>query len=178
MKEPKTRDRIRFEAPWSRGLKVSTGIVVVLIAGVTIGSMVSFTLSSKPPPAWTGILVAVVGPLILALAALLAVRGYELKHDALYIQRLLWWTRIPLRGLREAAADGEAMRSSVRLFGCSGFLCQAGWFYNRKLGRFRACATDPRRAVVLRFRDRTWVVTPDDPAQFVARIKEKAGLVG
>jgi len=146
--------------------------------GVAIGILISYTRSPKPPSIWLAILIAGAGPVILAVAALWAVRGYELKPDTLYIQRLLWRTPIPLRGLSEAVADGEAMRNAVRWFGISGFLCNAGWFSSRKLGRFRACATDPRRAVVLRFQTRTWVVTPDDPAQFVARIKETAGLPG
>lgn len=178
MNAPKSKDRTRFEAPWSLGLKVSTGIVLALIAAVTVAVLVSFTHGSPEAPAWSGIVAALAGPAIVAVVALWAVRGYEIKQDSLFIQRLLWRTQIPLRGLSEATADGEAMRKAVRLFGVSGFLCNAGWFSNRKLGRFRACATDPRRAVVLRFQARTWVVTPDDPALFVERIKEKAGLAG
>jgi pimeloyl-ACP methyl ester carboxylesterase len=165
-----------FDAPWSSRLKASTAFVILLIAGVSTGCLLSFTTAANPPPVWLGVLVVAAGPAVLLGSCLFAVRGYELKRDALHVQRLLWRTRIPLRGLRDARADGEALRRSFKLWGCSGFLCMAGWFVNRRLGRFRACATDPKRAVVLRFHHRIWVVTPDDPEQFVSRIRELVTL--
>jgi hypothetical protein len=176
MRPTETSERIHFNAPLSTGLKVSTAIVTVLVVGASTGGAITLSLVTHSLSAWLGILVVVTGPLALLVTALFAVHGYELKHDALYVQRPLWHTRISLRGLREATADAGAMGGAIKVCGCSGFLCYVGWFTNRRLGRFRACATDANRAVVLRFRDRTWVVTPDDPEQFIARIKEKAGL--
>ena len=51
-----------------------------------------------------------------------------------------------------------------------------GCFWNRKLGRYRAYVTDPKRAVVLRFDDRVVVVSPDCPAEFVAAVSKTRGL--
>ena len=47
----------------------------------------------------------------------------------------------------------------------------SGEFWNRRLGRFRALATDPQRAVVLRYSRRTVVITPHDPQQFIMRAR-------
>ncbi len=52
------------------------------------------------------------------------------------------------------------MKGSIRTFGNGGLFCFSGRFRNRKLGSYRAFATDPKLAVVLRFPDKIVVVTP------------------
>jgi hypothetical protein len=69
--------------------------------------------------------------------------------------------------------DHEATSKSLRLFGNSGFFCIAGLFSNRKLGRYRAFATDPQRAVVLELPARKVVVTPENPWQFLAALRTR-----
>ncbi len=118
-------------------------------------------------------------------SALFTIRGYELAGSELLVRRLVWATRIPLQDLRSAWADPSAMKRSIRLFGNGGLFAFSGLFSNRKLGRYRAFATDPRNAVVLRFAARTIVVTPDAPQEFLstlslhcpqARVGERGGV--
>ena len=80
-----------------------------------------------------------------------------------------------MSGLKSAEVDTEAMSKSIRTFGNGGLFCFAGIFNNNRLGSYRAFATDPKRAVVLRFSDRTVVVTPDQPDDFVMRTKQICG---
>jgi hypothetical protein len=54
--------------------------------------------------------------------------------------------------------------------------CFAGAFHNKKLGSYRAFATDNNRTVILKFSNRTVVVTPDNPEEFVKRIKKFRNL--
>ena len=68
------------------------------------------------------------------------------------------------------------MSRSIRLFGNAGCFSVIGWFWNRKLGRYRAFVMDPKRAVVLRFADYVLVVSPDQPAKFVVLLRELHGL--
>jgi hypothetical protein len=63
------------------------------------------------------------------------------------------------------------MRGSLRLLGNGGLFSFSGEFWNRRLGRYRALATDPSRAVVLRYPGRTIVITPHDPQQFIMRAR-------
>jgi len=63
------------------------------------------------------------------------------------------------------------MKGSLRLFGNGGLFSSSGLFWNRRLGRYRAFATDPGNAVVLEFPDRTLVVTPESPSGFLAALK-------
>ncbi len=98
------------------------------------------------------------------------VRGYVLIDRALIIERTGWENRLDLSRLISAEVDPDALRGSLRLFGNGGFFSFTGWFRNKKLGVYRAYATDTKRTVVLRFSDKTVVITPDDPQKFVAEI--------
>jgi len=65
------------------------------------------------------------------------------------------------------------MRGSLRLFGNGGLFAITGWFWNRKLGRYRAFATDPARAVVLRYATRRILLTPDDVQKFIVLMRKQ-----
>jgi len=160
-----------FRAPWSLTLKVMSVAASLILAAASL----AIALHSEPPAPVKALLGGVVF-LTLAVSALFTVRGYALGHDALYIKRLFWWTRIRLAGLRSIVVDRDACRRSIRLCGNGGLFAFAGWFRNRKLGKFRLCATDLKRTVVLHFPDRTWVTSPENPEEFVRQVKSMARL--
>ena len=108
---------------------------------------------------------------VLFVALLFTVRGYSVTADALLVHRLFWKHRVPLAGLQSAQFDPKAMSRSVRLFGNGGAFSFSGWFRSKRLGNYRAFVTDPRRAVVLRFPNRTIVISPSNPAQFVSALQ-------
>jgi hypothetical protein len=112
----------------------------------------------------------IVLPLLLVVAAFCArVRGYTLTEDAVTVRRGFGSTRLPLVGLRSVTGDVDAMRWSLRVFGNGGLFAITGRFWNGKLGWYQAFATDPSRAVVLRYADRKIVISPHDPQQFIMR---------
>lgn len=154
-----------FHAPWSTTLKVVTGLAAAVLAGVggLVATVLPRDLLAGVPLALT---MAFVATTLLG-SALFVVRGYEVSSGQLLVRRLLWSTGVPLSGLREAQADPKAMPGSVRLFGNGGLFVFAGLFWNRKLGTYRAFATDPGNAVVLRLERRAVVVTPDHPGPFL-----------
>ena len=100
------------------------------------------------------------------------IRGYFVTNQKLLIQRLGWSSEENLKNLLSVEVDPEAMRKSIRVFGNGGLFCFAGRFRNRKLGAYRAYATAPHLAVVLRFTDRVIVVTPGDPSEFASKLQE------
>ena len=75
-------------------------------------------------------------------------------------------------GVISVEADPNAMRGSLRTCGNGGLFCFAGAYWNKRLGSYRAFATDPSRSVVLRFSDRVVVMTPERPAEFVAAVEK------
>ncbi len=104
-------------------------------------------------------------------ALLFIVRGYEVDRNELRIQRLLWSTSIPMRGLTRIWYDPEAMRKSLRVIGNGGFYAITGLFQSKTLGRYRAFVTDPGSAVVLTLLNRTVVVSPENPESFVDYVR-------
>lgn len=157
----------RFAAPWGTRLQSATVLLLLVLIGMP------FAVYSAQPE--RGIMLpaifAVVGCVVAAVGVLFVIRGYRLDEHGLHVERLFWADRIPLDGLQRAWADHEATAKSTRLFGNSGFFCIAGLFTNRKLGRYRAFATDPVRAVVLDLAPRKIVVTPADPWAFQTALR-------
>jgi hypothetical protein len=156
-------------APWSRLLIVLSVLSCALLAGLPVAFLVAIP-HPKLRGALGGIILAA-NLLTLGVAALFVIRGYVLEGGELRVRRLLWDTRVPLATLRSAYVDPEAMKASLRLFGNGGLFSISGLFRNRALGNYRAWATDPALAVVLRLDGRTVVVTPESPAVFLAELR-------
>jgi len=163
----------RFSAPWSRSLRVlTTAAVALLLALVLIGVLVG------PRQSWVWRMAMVGVPLlVLAGSLLFMVRGYVLTESQIEVQRLGWSTVLPFAGLAAVSGEPQGLQGSLRLFGNGGLFGISGWFWNRRIGRFRAYATDPERAVLLRYRDgRKVLVTPHDVQHFIVRVRNLAGL--
>jgi hypothetical protein len=152
-----------YQAPWSPLLKgVSLAASLVLL-----GSVVLVWVVVPEEAAWVRWAVPAMNLLILGGTGLLTVRGYELRGRELLVRRLVWKSKVSLEGLREAHVDEAALRHAIRVMGNGGLFAFSGWYWSKRLGRFKAFATDPGRAVVLVYRDRKVVVTPDRPEHFV-----------
>lgn len=166
----------RFDAaPWPTSLKVVSTIATLVLLGVTCVLHRAVPRGTRVPSAETfGTLVVLVPPVILAVALLFLVRGYELDATGLYVERLLWRTPIPLDGLTRAWHDPSARRRSLRLFGNGGLYSITGIFQSATLGRYRAFVTDPKRAVVLRFETRAVALSPAAPEALLAHLRTVA----
>jgi len=162
-----------YDAPWGLLLRAMTLFSICLLGG-----MVAIGLTNRPSGSFGWDLVMIILPLVmLVVAVFFTIRGYLLFPDVLFVQRLGWYSKIPLDGLLAASFDPEATKRMTRRFGNGGMFCFAGFFKSKKIGPFRAFATDLRRAVVLQFADRTIVVTPGDPLDFVEKITTVRELV-
>ena len=147
---------LRFDAPWSSPLTLLTALVLGILAiAVWSGSTIAALL--------------VGGSVVLA--AYYSVRGYTVEPGVLVIHRLGWTTRLDLATLESAEVDPDAMRWSIRTWGMGGPFAFVGHYRSRPLGAYTAYATDRDLAVVLRWPDRTVVVTPDDPEAFAVAVE-------
>ena len=151
-----------FSARWSAVLIVVSAVItgVCLVAGFAVGR------------ALPGVGVAVLAMPVVA--ALFSVRGYTLNPGMLLVKRLLWNTEVPLRGLRSADADPTLLAGSWRTFGNGGFFSFSGWFYSKTLGKYRAFVTNHDDTVVLRFSDRTVVISPSPADEFATQVMTAA----
>ncbi len=157
-----------YRAPWGASLKIVTCAACALCLGISGWAAIAISTRAGSVAYWIGL----IGPLLLLLgAAPFAVRGYRVGDGVLEIERLGWSTRFTLASLESAeAADRRILAHSLRLFGNGGLFVFAGWFWNRRLGRYRAFGTNLKNIVVLKFRERTLVVTPESPERFVAAV--------
>jgi hypothetical protein len=162
-----------FAAPWGRSLRTVTTGVVTVLGIVMLTGLVNGPWQLSP---FHWLMVGVPAAVFIVTLPFM-VRGYALTERYIEVRRLGWNTVLPLAGLVAVTGEPDGMRGSVRLFGNGGLFAISGWFWNRRLGRFRAYATDPERAVLLRYRDGSKVVvTPDDVQHFIVRARTLAKL--
>lgn len=155
-----------YRANWSGTLKFTTACCCVLCLGIILMGVFDFPIT-KP----NARLMMVIGPVIALLAgAAFIIRSYTIKERELVVHRLGWRSRVDLSHLKSASYDPWAMRHSIRVAGNGGFFAFCGHYRSPRLGNYRAFATDPKHAVVLRFPDRIVVVTPDDPQKFIREV--------
>lgn len=165
----------RFEAaPWSKLLWIATIFSTAILLGV--GYMAWRVIprgTAKPAAELVGSIVAWTSPAVAAIAILFVVRGFALERDGrdLVVQRLFWSTVLPLDGLRRVGTDPQILRGSLRIVGNGGLFSITGTFWNRRLGRYRAFITDPKKVVVLVTPSKTIALSPDDPKMFVDRVR-------
>jgi PH (Pleckstrin Homology) domain-containing protein len=158
---------LEFRAPWSRSLKMASRIAVFILLGIVVAGIV---LMPARMPLIRVFMVAVPAGFLVS-ALFFMVSGYSLTATALEVERPLWTATFALADLVSVAGDSDALQGSLRLFGNGGLFSFTGIFWNRRLGLFHAYATDPGRAVVLKFRKRTIVITPDDTQRFIVRVR-------
>jgi Bacterial PH domain len=163
-----------YSAPWSRALKFATLFTVLLLCAA---SVLGYHFGPRQWLSWRVFTLAV--PLLsLVLGILFMVRGYRATAQGIEIERFGWATQLPLAKLLAVTADPLALTGSIRRLGNGGFFAITGIYSNQRHGRFRAWATDPSRAVVLKYADHTVILTPDDPGRFVQQVQHLANLPG
>jgi hypothetical protein len=161
-----------YSAPWSRGVKFATLFSVALLGAAPV---IGLNFGPHQFFAWRVFSCSI--PLIaLPLGILFMVRGYRVTAPGIEIERFGWTAQLPLAGLKNITADPLALVGSIRRWGNGGFFAITGRYSNPRHGRFRAWATDPARAVVLKFAEHAVILTPDDPRRFVQEVLHLAGL--
>lgn len=161
-----------FSAPWCTLLHAITwGVSAMLIA-----ILVNLSLLDIPAP--FDILAILPTAALIVLPPFFIIRGYELNVETqtLTIKRLGWNTTFSLNVLQNVYHDPKAMKSSIRLFGNGGLFSFTGLYRSKSLGMYRAFANDPQFSVVMEWPDRTIVVTPSNPEEFVDCIESKKSV--
>lgn len=168
--------KLYFRAPWGMPLTLMTGACFVICVCLSLPGLAmvfgtgAFARGLSAIPFWAVILLTAVPLLTMLISAAFMVRGYVLTDGFLTIKRLGWETSLNLARLASATVDPNSPLGSIRLFGNGGFFAFSGWYRNKKLGVYHLYATDMKKAVVIRFSDKTVVISPDDPEKFVAAI--------
>lgn len=101
-------------------------------------------------------------------------REYRLGDDNLVISGWLRETVVPLSGpVYVAEVDSAWMRRSQRIFGNGGLFSYSGTFRHRDVGNFQMAAVRSTNPILVQTESRTVVISPNDPAGFVAAVKSR-----
>jgi hypothetical protein len=158
---------IPFTAPWSTNLRRSSTIAMgVLLVAALVAFFVVPSDELITRILLTGIFIAI--PLI---AVLGMIRGYVVTESEIHIRRTAGTIRLPLKTLKTVEGNAEALQGAIRLVGNYGLFSYTGFYWRKKLGFYRVYATDPNRAIVLRYPTCTVVLTPHDPQAFIIRVR-------
>jgi hypothetical protein len=149
-----------YKAYWSPFLIIMSTLLTALCLGLAV-----LEFKQHGASAWVGwLLVAlVIG------CALFSIRGYTVAPEELLVHRLLWSTRVPLAGLQSVRREAHRWWRGIRI-GNGGFFSFTGWRYSQGLGFYRVFVTNQPDRVVLRYPNRTVVVSPSPPEDFVREL--------
>ena len=171
----------RFDAPWDRSLKVSTGFFLVLMLGMAIG-FVAFDTRLYPGPSafrWSLLLGPVIVALVIPGVWVLAPRDYTIEGGELTVNRPLFPVRIPLASIRDVTrVDRRQAGAFLKVSGAAGLFGHYGRFYSRPLGTFRLYATRRDHLVVIDTDSGRFVVTPAMPERFVEALQRAGAAPG
>ncbi len=161
-----------FKAPWGRTLL----IISILTTLVMLGIAITLSLGRQTPgfislPALPTRALSAAVVLLIPLGALpFIIRGYVITKDGILIKRLWWNTVLPFDELSSVEVEPLALCHSFRTCGNGGLYSFTGYYWNRQLGHFRAYVTDLNRTVIVRMKNRTAVLSPDDPEAFARTV--------
>lgn len=147
------------------------GIGVPLILGV------SFAIGFSQP-----LLLLFAAPFAVAFGAPYFFRptAFSVSSEEITVIRPIGRTRIPLDTVREVASPAEAPPGSrIGIARVEGIHGTFGSYWNPEWGRYRVFVTNHDNTVQLKLRNGTRVIlSPDDPAGFVAAVRESASERG
>ena len=121
---------------------------------------------------WADGLLGMVLIALIVVLLLFSIRGYSIANGQLLVRRLGWSNKFNLEEVTAISYEPHAMMGSMRLFGNGGFMGYTGWFQNSILGMYRAFVTDGKNTVVVYLKNKTIVVSPAQPAEFVTFVQE------
>ncbi|MBX3731844.1 MAG: hypothetical protein KF791_04535 [Verrucomicrobiae bacterium] len=162
--------RSAYAAPWGRRV---WWITLGMVAFASTAAVALPLLAGRPGNRAALLLPAAAPFLIVAGTSLFAIRRYEVSDDTLIVVRSFWVNQLPLAGLESLAADPKACKGAWKTMGNDGLFAMHGRFRSRRLGSFQAFVTNPENGVILRWSNRTVVVSPEHPARFVVDIERR-----
>jgi hypothetical protein len=176
MPADRDREELEFSAPPGGRVKFVTRLCFALGAGILAFDIAFAWFMGPAHPVFFPLLIS--APLALVVLGTIArycrIHGYRLTADELLIVRRRSTGRHALRGLQSATPEPRALQDARRtLAGNDGLGAMNGRFRSGPLGEFEVQVSDPGRCVVLRWPERTLVVSPDRPEEFAERVRRR-----
>ncbi len=158
-----------FKAPWDTLLRSISALMVVIMIGLP-----AYDWWDSGSLELTGHkYIIMLFPLLLIVSLLFTIRSYTINGNVLLVRRLFWNTRVDLSCVQSARFDSEGMKGTIKTLGNGGAFSYSGWFYSKRLGKFRALVTNRSECIILKFTDgKTTLVSPENPQLFIEALRE------
>jgi hypothetical protein len=144
---------------------VGLGVVVMSALGVV------FTVRSGHPQ-W--LFVGLPFSIVLLVVGRYAPSGYRLAGDGVHVERRAGSVVIPYRGIRSVDRETRSTKG-LTVLGSRGVFGYFGRFWNTTLGFYRLYLSNRDVVVWLATHDGWVALSPDRPADFAARLRERLG---
>ena len=152
-------------AEWSLNLKVTTAISVIALI---LSTIVPYFLLSKSNQNIITITIASILPLIaIPITLAFTIKGYAVNKDQIIINRLASPKVINIKNITKIYKDPSATKDSSRNLGIGGMFVYSGIFNNKQLGNYEIYATNTEKSVVIIENQRTTIISPENPDEFI-----------
>jgi hypothetical protein len=170
-------DRVHYDAPWDGGVRLVTGMVLVVVTLLGIALVVGLgrDLSARydhPVVALVPVVFLLVPLLLLWAARTAAPLGYSIDGVSVVIERRAGPLAIPIPSIREVR-ELDPHCFLRRVGGSGGFFGYYGEFKHPDLGQVKLHATRSDGRVLLSTDGGTYVLTPATPSRFVDDLRSR-----
>lgn len=113
-----------------------------------------------------GIVIAV---LAIVYGYLFQVRGVEIADDTLIIRRMCGKIVIPFNEITSVEHKSSIL-FDLRICGISGLFGHIGWFWNSKIGKYTAYATDGNSLITIKTHKGVYVISCENEEEMIANV--------
>jgi len=141
---------------------------LLLLALAMVVATVAMILAGRFVPAVLAAGVGLVVGMAWTMSRELSLQWLEISQNHLTVQTATVRFEVPLEGAATRALEREEIDHISRLASTAGLVAGVGGFDSHLLGEFDLYATDLENAVLIDCGEERFVVTPDNPKEFLA----------
>ena len=159
-----------FKASFDWMVKIVTGSFCLFFLTFLVLWFINIETSSTP-------VFSVIMLLILFVVYLLHVQHYEVTHEGIKIKRLIGSKQIDFNNIKRVdRVKNDDLGVIIRTFGNGGIFGISGFYKSTIYGKLTLFATQQRNYVIVETDLKKYVLTPDEPFEFVKSVENRVGV--
>jgi Bacterial PH domain len=160
-----------FKASFDWMVKIITATFCLFFLIFTVLGTLNVEKPSMPT-------IPVIGLLVILVVYLLHVQHYEVTHEGIKIKRLIGSKVIDFNSIKHInRLKDDDLGVVIRTFGNGGIFGFIGIHRSSIYGKITVLATQQRNYVIVETDLKKYVLTPDEPFDFVKSVENRVGVV-
>jgi Bacterial PH domain len=116
--------------------------------------------------------------IVLGIIYLFHVQNYEVTHESIKINRLIGAKKIDFSNIKNVyKVKNDDLGFMIRTFGNGGIFGFMGLYKSQIYGNMRLFGTQQRNYVIVETNLKKYVLTPDEPLDFVKSVENRVGVI-